>query len=123
MFQLDTRALRKQLQAKAQTLQKSARAIAQTGAQVYYDQVQQNVPVRSGLLKSAIYQAYADEQSSPGRALYHVSWNKSQAPHGYMLEFGTSRTPAQPFVRPAQGQASARATRAMLSKLQEVLGD
>lgn len=105
---------------------KSANAVrpaAQAGAQVLYDETLTRVPVSlkghwfhgssfkktgqkyyfdSGSLKGAIYQAYSKDNSAEGkRATYHVSWNAKKAPYGHMVEFGTSRAPAKPFLRPA----------------------
>lgn len=60
---------------------------------------------KSGLLLSAIYRVYAEDQSSTTLKTYHVSWNKKRAPHGYQIEFGNSRAPAYPFLRPAMALA------------------
>ena len=70
-------------------------------AKVIYEAVLPNVPVKSGLLKSAIYRVYSPERSTGQRKTYRVSWNKKKAPHGHLVEFGTSRAPAHPFIRPA----------------------
>mgnify|MGYP003587059508 FL=1 len=90
------------------------RPAAQAAAQVLYDEVLQRVPVakrdktlksgrviKPGALKAAIYQAYSGDQSTPSRATYHISWNAKKAPHGHLVENGTSRAPAKPFLRPA----------------------
>ncbi|MDN2699267.1 hypothetical protein O0882_23395 [Janthinobacterium sp. SUN073] len=60
---------------------------------------------KSGLLLSAIYRVYAEDDSSATLKTYHVSWNKKRAPHGYQIEFGNSRSPAFPFLRPAMALA------------------
>lgn len=70
-------------------------------AKVIYDAVLPNVPVKSGLLKSSIYRVYSPERSSGQRKTYRVSWNKKKAAHGHLIEYGTSRMPAHPFIRPA----------------------
>ena len=70
-------------------------------AKVMYDEVLLNVPVKSGLLKSAIYRVYSPEKSTELSKLYRISWNKKKAPHGHLIESGSSRAPAHPFVRPA----------------------
>ena len=90
------------------------RPAAQAGAQVLYDEVLARVPVAKrdrttksgriiarGALKASIYQAYSQDNSGEGRATYHVSWNYKKAPHGHLVEFGTSRAPAHPFLRPS----------------------
>ena len=70
-------------------------------AKVIYDEVLQNVPVKSGTLKASIYRVYSPERSTGQRKTYRVSWNKKKAPHGHLVENGTSRMPARPFLRPA----------------------
>lgn len=78
-------------------------------ARVVYEEVKENTRgvrantpgIVTGNLHESIYWAKDDGLSSPLRAVYNISWNKSKAPHGHLLEFGTSRMPALPFVRPA----------------------
>lgn len=90
---------------------------AQAMAQQVYDEVRRIVPVSkhghvfhgthstyyfpAGTLKESIYQVYSHDRSKDGRATYHVSWNHKKAPYGFMVEFGTSRAPAHPFMRGA----------------------
>lgn len=69
----------------------AVRPAAQAGAQVFYDQVKRNVRQlgrRTGNLDKSIYQVYSRDNSGPGRAQYHVSWNNTKAPHGHLVEFG-----------------------------------
>jgi HK97 gp10 family phage protein len=75
-------------------------------AKVIYDEVKLNAsPPRlgkkTGNLEASIYRAYSPEKSSDAVKTYNISWNKRKAPHGHLVEFGTSRAPAHPFVRPA----------------------
>lgn len=56
-----------------------------------------------GNLKAAIYRVYSPERSSANKKTYRISWNHQKAPYGFMVEFGTSRAPAHPFMRPAFG--------------------
>lgn len=91
-------------------------------AKVMYEEAQTNCPVSTeahyfsgsnfkstgarylfnpGNLKKSIYRAYSPEQSSQTSKTYRISWNHSDAPYGFMVEFGTSRAPAHPFLRPA----------------------
>lgn len=82
-------------------------------AKVVYEEVQLNAsgyrgahyPGRkTGNLAAAIYRVYSPERSSSDQKTYRVSWNKKKAPHGYLIEFGTVRAPAYPFLRPAFGR-------------------
>ena len=81
-------------------------------AKVIYDEVKLNVqPPRlgrvTGNLDASIYRAYSPEKSSLTTKVYRISWNRSKAPHGGLIEFGTSRAPAHPFLRPAFDQIEA----------------
>lgn len=89
------------------------RPAAQAGAQVLYEEVKLRAPVakkpvvrkgkvlQPGALKASIYHVFSRDNSSAGKAEYHISWNAKKAPHGHLVEFGTSRAPAHPFLRPA----------------------
>lgn len=119
----------------AYTSDEAARPAAQAAAQVLYDEVKRNVSRlkrHTGNLDRGIYQAFSRDNSSAGRATYHVSWNAKKAPHGHLLEFGhlqryeisfdpktkrftthkdrplpaPKQVAARPFVRPALSRAS-----------------
>lgn len=51
-----------------------------------------------GNLRAAIYRAFSPEKSTDTHKEYRVSWNHIKAPYGHMVEFGTSRAPAHPFL-------------------------
>jgi HK97 gp10 family phage protein len=72
-------------------------------AKAQYDEVRLNAEKnkKSGTLYSAVYRVYSPEKSTDDQKTYRISWNKKKAPHGHLIEFGTSRAPAYPFVRPA----------------------
>jgi HK97 gp10 family phage protein len=114
------------------------RAGAQAAAQVFYDEARANAPVAesghwfygthqkyffpAGTLKASIYQVFSKTRSHEGLATYQVSWNHKKAPYGFMVEYGTSRAPAHPFMRPAWGKAMAAgeaAKRRMSERMQE----
>lgn len=106
---------------------------AQAAAQVFYDEAKLLAPesdedhwfygtharyrFAKGNLKRAIYQVFAEKQSGNGIATYKITWNHKKAPYGFMVEFGTSRAPAHPFMRPAydagKGDAGAAANTRM----------
>src|SRR5437868_12383349 len=100
------------LDALAKGAADQVRPAAQAGAQVLYEEVQLRAPVakkaivrkgktiQPGALKASIYQVFSKDNSGSGHATYHVSWNAKKAPHGHLVEFGTSRAPAHPFLRP-----------------------
>lgn len=103
------------------------RPVSQAGAQVLYDETKQRAsvirskephyftsksgkrygPFQPGNLAASIYQVFSFDKSNPNVATYHISWNTRRgkaiayAPYGWMVENGTSRTAANPFLRPA----------------------
>lgn len=97
----------------AEGMKDEVRPAAQAGAQVLYDEVLRRVPVskkprkrkgriiQPGALRSSIYQVFSQDNSDEKRSTYHVSWNRRKAPHGHLVEFGTARSAATPFLRPA----------------------
>jgi HK97 gp10 family phage protein len=95
---------------------------AQAAAQVFYDEAKVRVPVslkghffygssfkKTGQkyyfepesLKGAIYQVFSKDNSDEKKSTYHIAWNHQKVPYGFMVEFGTSRAPAHPFLRPS----------------------
>jgi HK97 gp10 family phage protein len=129
----------------------ATRKAAQAGAQVLYDEVRLNVnkiKKVTGNLDRSIYQAFSEDKSwatgyevnglpAYEKAIYHVSWNAKEAPHGHLVEYGhvvkfkpylgsdgnwyTSKSPtgnegkqyAQPFLRPAWDSKRVVAQQAM----------
>mgnify|MGYP001049557789 CR=1 FL=1 len=81
--------------------------------------------IQPGTLKASIYRVFSPERSTPTHKLYRISWNHTTAPHGAMVEFGTSRAPAHPFMRPAvarMNDAIAAGNARMAVKLAEIKG-
>lgn len=98
----------------AEVMKECARPAAQAGIQVLYEEVKLRAPVakkprttkkgkvlQPGALRNSIYQVFSKDNSGDGKATFHCSWNHRKAPHGHLVEFGTSRAPAHPFLRPA----------------------
>jgi HK97 gp10 family phage protein len=65
-------------------------------------------PYLPGALQRAIYRTFSRERSTDDRAVYRVLWRTQKppigVPYGYMVEFGTSRAAARPFMRPARNR-------------------
>ncbi len=109
--------------------EKATRPAAQSGAQIFYDEVRARVPVSAkphksgkktynpGTLRRAVYQAFAERESGDGKAMYRVSWNKTHAFYGRFVEFGTSKMAAKPFLRPAYDAARAKALKAVQERM------
>lgn len=134
---VDERAIDRLFNGLEDDLDRAVRPAAQAGAQVLYDAVKLNVArigKVTGNLASSIFQAFSDQASSPGVAVYRVSWNASKAPHGRLVEFGhiqrfkvylgkdgkwytnkdaplpaPVQVGAKPFLRPAMSQFGAAA--------------
>lgn len=120
----------------------AVRPAAQAGAQVFYEEARVRCPVsdeahffygknskrdgvkyffRPGNLRDSIYQFYNTKTSDKASANYSISWNHQKAPYGYMVEHGTSRAPANPFLRPAYDAARSLAVRRVKEVLQASL--
>ena len=109
--------------------EKAVRPAAQAGAQVFYEELLARVPVskkarmykgriiQPGTLYRSIYQAYMDQVSGRANASYRISWNKRKAPHGRLVEFGTSRMAAKPFLRPSYDSGRVRAIKAVRERM------
>ena len=91
-------------------------------AEVIYKQVRANAPMSEkkhffkgtnqtygpyypGALQRAIYRYFVRDKSDADRVIYVVRWSTALppvgVPYGYMVEYGTSRAPKHPFMRPA----------------------
>lgn len=120
----------------------AVRPASQVGAEVLYREVLARVPVsteghwfygtnqkyyfEAGTLRKSIYQVFSEDNSTGLKATYHVAWNHRKAPYGFMVEFGTSRAKAKPFLRPAYDakvQASLDAAKTVFfERVQEKVG-
>jgi len=115
---MNVAAFKEGLRAKVDTLHAATRPAAQAGAQIIYERARLEAPVSAdshffyirgkkygpyapGTLKNAIYQVYSKENSFKDVSTYHISFNKSEAPYGYIVHNGTSRTAAHPFIAKA----------------------
>lgn len=91
MLRVDLSGLNSMLEGMADKADAAARPAAQAASQVLYEAVLRNAQQlgqKSGKLRNAIYQVFSQDNSGPGRATYHVSWNHRKAPHGGLVEFG-----------------------------------
>lgn len=134
-IRVDFSALDAQLDALQADALQALRPAAQAGAQVLYDEVRRRVPISikahstknkaqtysPGNLRDAIYQVYSKDTSTVEKATYHISWNESKAFYGRFVEYGTVKTAAQPFLRPAYDAAKQTALSAAQARfLQEL---
>lgn len=83
--------LKQMLGAIATDIEDAVRPASQAAAQVFYDEVKKNVRSigkKTGNLEKSIYQVYSKSESTPQRAVYHISWNAKTAPHAGLIEYG-----------------------------------
>ena len=82
-----------------------------------------------GSLKKAIYIKFLDEKSQVGQsAAYKIGWRENSSsigyvPYSHMVEFGTARAPAHPFLRPAFDAKKSQAEQLIIDKIKEAARD
>jgi len=140
---LDLSSINVSLDKFAEKVNKSAvRVGAQAAAQVFHDHAKANIKpsgkghwfhgtsfkktgqkywFESGTLRNSIYQKFSEDNSRPGKATYHVAWNHKKCPYGFMVEFGTSRAAAKPFLRPAYESSKQQAYTQAVEKMRAFL--
>ena len=111
-------AFKEGLRAKVDVLHAATRPAAQAGAEVIYQRARLEAPVSAdshyfyirgkkygpyapGTLRDSIYQVFSKDNSYKDVSTYHISFNKSEAPYGFIVHNGTSRTAAHPFIAKA----------------------
>lgn len=88
---VDLSSVNSMLDALGDDVEAAVRPASQAAAQVFYDEIKGNVASIkqvTGNLSRSIYQKFSPENSRPGRAEYHVSWNAKTAPHAGLVEYG-----------------------------------
>lgn len=142
---MDLGAINAKLDGITKAAQGAVREAAQAGAEIFYVEMKMRVPVsadgphmfygttakkapkgskkqyayefKQGNLRDSIYQFYNTRLSTKQHAVYSVSWNHKKAPYGYMVEYGTSRAPAHPFLRSAYSSVRTQAEQVVLATL------
>ncbi|CAB3688583.1 hypothetical protein LMG24238_02993 [Paraburkholderia sediminicola] len=89
------------------------------GARIILDEMELRIPVASGKGKTSLLIAYDKEVSVTGKiASYIVTWSK-EAFYLRFVEYGTSHSAANPFMRPAfeaKKNAAAEAVRQVIDE-------
>lgn len=115
---MDIGRFKEQLRAEVDKLHAATRPAAQAGAQIIYERARLEAPVSAdshyfyirgkkygpyapGTLRNSIYQVFSKDNSYKDVSTYHISFNKSEAPYGFIVHNGTSRTAAHPFISKA----------------------
>ena len=137
-IRMNVQAFKEGLRAKVDKLHAATRPAAQAGAQIIYERARLEAPVSAdshyfyirgkkygpyapGNLRDSIYQVFSKDNSYKDVSTYHISFNKSEAPYGFIVHNGTSRTPAHPFISKAVVETRSQVRQAIKARyLEEV---
>ncbi len=135
---MNVAAFKEQLRAEVDKLHAATRPAAQAGAQIIYERARLEAPVSAdshffyirgkkygpyapGTLRDSIYQVFSKDNSFKDVSTYHISFNKSEAPYGFVVHNGTSRTSAHPFISKAVVETRTQVRQAIKARyLEEV---
>lgn len=135
---MNVAAFKEGLRAKVDKLHAATRPAAQAGAQIIYERARLEAPVSAdshyfyirgkkygpyapGTLRESIYQVFSKDNSYKDVSTYHISFNKSEAPYGFIVHNGTSRTAAHPFISKAVVETRSQVRQAIKARyLEEV---
>lgn len=67
----------------------------------------------AGNLRASIYHVLSQDNTGPGYATFHISWNYRKAPYAYMVHNGTSKAAANPFITNGRERSAGPAQDAM----------
>lgn len=110
-----------------------ARAATAAGAVVIRDAAKQKAPVRTGNLRKNIIVKRLPKGESPLTSEHIVTVRQGKltkkqrdaglvdAFYGRFVEYGTAKSPAQPFLRPAYDQNKEKATQAIKDRISKRL--
>ena len=133
---MNVTAFKEQLRAEVDKLHAATRPAAQAGAQIIYERARLEAPVSQdshyfyirgkkygpyapGTLKNSIYQVFSKDNSYKDVSTYHISFNKSEAPYGFIVHNGTSRTAAHPFISKAVVETRSQVRQAIKARYLE----
>ena len=135
---MNVAAFKEQLRAEVDKLHAATRPAAQAGSEVIYQRARLEAPVSAdshyfyirgkkygpyapGTLRDSIYQVFSKDNSYKDVSTYHISFNKSEAPYGFIVHNGTSRTAAHPFISKAVVETRSQVRQAIKARyLEEV---
>jgi HK97 gp10 family phage protein len=109
--------------AEIATAESTLRQAAVAGARVFYTEIKvRAMPYyRTGTLENSLLITYVPEDSVAGKlATYIVTFNQ-EAWYARLLEYGTSKMAARPFIRPSYEAKKQEAGDAVIDKIQEAV--
>jgi len=112
---VQSKALRNAVSAGAEVI----RAEAELRAPRYTGKVGKDHPP-PGTLKKAVYKAAMPDESTADREVWQVNVRR-KAYYAHMVEFGTVKMPARPFMRPAWDAKAGEALAVMKTKLAQAI--
>lgn len=139
-IKVDVAGFHEQLHALADDMDRATRPAAQAGAEIIYRLARIYAPVadsphmfygeggaygpfKPGSLRDSIYQVFSEDNSYKDVSTYHISWNATKAPYGAMVELGTSRAAAHPFIGRAVKESKVEVKEVMKARfIEEVTG-
>lgn len=94
---------------------KVGRQAARAGAKVIVDEAKRLVPVRTGELRDALTVVTQGEGAGyrEGKVQAVIGFKKPSSRRAHLTEFGTSKSAAKPFLRPAMDSQANEALNAM----------
>ena len=100
---------------------KEVKNVLMGAALVVRDEARDLAPVRTGLLREAIFANYGDEQKPD----VLVGVNHKMAPHSHLVEYGArgGEMPAQPFLRPAIAAARPAVAKIVADGLKKIISE
>lgn len=87
------------------------------------DKAKQLAPVRTGLLRDAIFAGFGrpDGRQRKASVVVGVKYGLNHANHAHLVEFGTSTHAPQPYLRPAVQQEKQNVQRALKANFQRLI--
>lgn len=93
---------------------------AEAGAEIIAEDARERAPEDEGDLKKGI--GYRTRRRQAGRTIVEIGNGRAEW-WGKLVELGTSKTPAKPWLRPALDGKASEARDAVAAKLRELLRD
>jgi len=105
--------------------EKALRSAAYAAASVLYVEMKARTEVMkdTGELHDSIYHWHDENKSDKNRQVYAIGPNKQKAGHWHMVEFGTVKSAAQPYIRPTADGKMTEAMDAARNRLSEKIAE
>ncbi len=87
------------------------------------DRAKELAPVRTGLLKESIFAGFGrpDGRRKKASVVVGVKYGPGHANHAHLIEFGTHKQEAQPFMRPALEQTKGQVQEALKTNISKLI--